>query len=255
MAGIFVSYARKDIKQVRRILREIHALGFDYWMDTRNIQSGDIWPEEITNAILDCKKFLLFMSAASMASDNVQREIQIAYENKKKIIILRLENVEIPKSLKYQLARIQWTEYSAPDWKTRIAIALRSRSKPAAPKKPPTSSLQLKTKMDGILQAQKIASELETVFSSGASFYQDQCTTILARIDGLHNLINNHWAKTSTVYQRLMPRMHLLEKVNAINDLVMEFRDTCPPGSQVKRRAIQRELKSLLDDLNHEMKT
>ena len=75
-------------------------------------RAGDSWPEEITNAILKRpEKFLLFISAASMGSDNIRREVQIAYENNKKIIILKLEDVEIPISLKYQLAGIQWTEY------------------------------------------------------------------------------------------------------------------------------------------------
>ena len=124
MAGIFVSYARKDIELVKQIMSELHNLGFDYWMDARNLQGGERWTEEIADAILKCEHFLLFISTPSMESDNVAREVQIAYENHKKIILLRLDKVEIPKSLKYQLAGLQWTEYSASDWKSRLAIAL-----------------------------------------------------------------------------------------------------------------------------------
>jgi hypothetical protein len=252
MEGIFISYARKDKKRVQRIAREVHALGFDYWMDTRNLQGGDIWPQEITDAILARDKFLLLMSSASMASDSVQREVQIAYENKKKIIILRLENVDIPPSLKYQLARIQWIEFSAPDWKSRIALALRSRSKPSSTlrTKSATQSPPVKIQTTRIQGAQKIASELKNIFASNGTFYKDQCTTILAQIDDLHSTISKHWTQTSTEYQQLMPRIYLLEKVIAIGDLVKEFQGTCPPGSHVQRQAIHRELRSLVEDLS-----
>jgi hypothetical protein len=124
MSKVFICYARKDVEQVKSVVNEIHDLGFDYWMDTRNLQSGDLWTKEIAEAILACEKILLLLSQASMNSDNVRREVQLAYENKKSFVLLRLESLEIPAHLTYQLAGIQWIERSAPDWKPRLAIAL-----------------------------------------------------------------------------------------------------------------------------------
>ena len=169
MTKIFVSYARDDAKIVKRILRELNEFGFDFWMDTRNLQSGDSWPEEITDAILDSSKFLLFMSAASMASDNIKRETQIAYENKKRIIILRLDETKIPKSLNYQLAAIQWTDYSSTTWKTRIAMALRGRSKPSSSRESAMKPPPVKPQIIRTRGAQKITSELENIFSASGN--------------------------------------------------------------------------------------
>jgi hypothetical protein len=76
MAATFVSYARNDIKLVKKITREMHSQGLEYWMDTRNLQGGKTWPGAITKAISDCDKFLLIVSRASMVSDNVRREVQ-----------------------------------------------------------------------------------------------------------------------------------------------------------------------------------
>jgi hypothetical protein len=136
MAKVFICYARKDTKQVKSIVNEINGLGFDYWIDTRNIQSGEIWTKEISDAILACDKFLLFISQESMASDNVRREVQLAYENKKTLVLLRLEDAKIPSHLKYQLAGIQWIDVSASDWKSRLAIALDNKSEISLSEKP-----------------------------------------------------------------------------------------------------------------------
>ncbi len=124
MGYIFVSYAWDDSQKVNRIIHELKSLGFEFWRDVENIESGKDLREEITRVIQNCSKFLLCLSAASMISDNVKREVQLAYENKKKIIILRLEDQPISPSLRYQLAGIQWTDYSSADWKPRIVIAI-----------------------------------------------------------------------------------------------------------------------------------
>jgi hypothetical protein len=124
MSDIFVSYARKDIDRVNQIMEDLHQSGFDYWMDRDDIRTGADWREAITAAISGCKIFLLFMSIASMDSDNVQREVRIAHKFRKPIIILRLENVDLPNTMLYMLEGIQWTEFSDPDWQRKITQEL-----------------------------------------------------------------------------------------------------------------------------------
>jgi DNA-binding NarL/FixJ family response regulator len=124
MTKIFISYACKDIKRVKRIVNDIHSLGFDCWMDKRNLQGGDIWTNEIVKAISSCDIFLLFMSSGSMTSDSVRREVQLAFDKKKKIVILRLEEARIPRKLQFQLAGIQWLKARGRNWRLQLIAAL-----------------------------------------------------------------------------------------------------------------------------------
>ena len=125
MRQIFISYAHNDILKVRSVVNWIHSLGpFHCWIDESSLQGGDYWTETITNAILASEKLLLFMSPASMLSEGVANEIQIAFECKVMILILKLEPVQISPAMMYPLARIQWIDYSRPGWDTRLAIAL-----------------------------------------------------------------------------------------------------------------------------------
>ena len=82
MAEIFVSYARKDKEQVQQIMRDLSGLGYEYWMDTQKLQGGNFCAKEIPQAIDSCKVLLCFMSMESTKSDNVRREIQLAFEKK-----------------------------------------------------------------------------------------------------------------------------------------------------------------------------
>ena len=128
MTKVFISYAHNDLQRIRQIVRELKRANLDIWMDTRNLQGGDLWTAEIAEAISACNVFLLFMSESSMKSDDVRREVQLAYEKKKKIVILRLEEVKIPRNLQFQLAGIQWTEAGEKNWKLHLKAAIGSES-------------------------------------------------------------------------------------------------------------------------------
>lgn len=128
MAEIFVSYARNDLELVKQIMLELHHLGLEYWIDVRNLRGGDVFTEEIAHAILECDTFLLVMSGASMNSEYVSKELQLASNHKKTIVLLRIDNAAIPPKFELLLSGIQWIEYSAPDWKERLTLALQGRS-------------------------------------------------------------------------------------------------------------------------------
>ncbi|MCX6056748.1 MAG: toll/interleukin-1 receptor domain-containing protein [Chloroflexi bacterium] len=124
MTKLFISYAHADEKIVQIQARDLQDLGFDVWIDTRGIKGGSLWGSEIVEAITHCNFFLLFVSSGSMASDNVRREVQLAYEKKRSIIPIRLEKVDIVAQLSFPLAGIQWIEYSDSDWKSHLLVAL-----------------------------------------------------------------------------------------------------------------------------------
>jgi TIR domain len=120
MTAMFISYSRKDQIIIDTLSEELQDLGLKVWIDRSGIRGGHQWRVEIVNAIRDCDVFLLCMSSASVASDNVRRELDIAASERKKIIPLRLEKVQFPAEWQYQLAGIQWIDYEDRHWAARL---------------------------------------------------------------------------------------------------------------------------------------
>jgi len=127
MARLFISYAHADNIIVNEISKVLQEAGHEVWIDTHGIQGGTLWGSEITKAIIACDVLLLFLSSKAVGSDYVRREVDIAFEEKRKILPIMLENVETPVELDYQLAGIQYIDYQASDWKTRLLAALGSQ--------------------------------------------------------------------------------------------------------------------------------
>lgn len=264
MAKVFVSYAREDAQKVHRILSKLERQGIEFWIDTRDIENGRDWNEEISKAIVRCSKFLLFMSTAAMKSNNIKKEVEIAFEHGKKTIILRLDASKLADKFKYPLAGIQWTNYSEPDWAAEVVSAIRGRRtvfqepkpkpSPAAlpvqssPPKPP--SRPVRSPSPKPLKPQQVIAELEGIFSANREYYKDECTAALVKLDHLHIVIGSHWINPALAYNELVPRVYLLEKIEHIKSLLQDFQATCHPGSPTKRQLIHDELKALGQELN-----
>src|SRR5574341_807559 len=121
---IFISYANSDFPRVKGVASKLQELGFDVWMDVKDLQGGDLWRPEIVQAITECDVFLFFMSSASMHSINVRREVDLGSEKRKKIIPIRLDSSDIVQELQFQLAGIQWIDASRSDWILKLLAAL-----------------------------------------------------------------------------------------------------------------------------------
>ncbi len=129
---IFISYANDDFPRVHDVSSKLQELGFDVWMDIKNLHGGKLWRPELVQAIRECDAFLIFISVTSMQSVNVRREVDLASEKGKKIIPIRLDAIDIVQELQFQLAGIQWLDASKSDWVLKLLIALgRSEEQPA----------------------------------------------------------------------------------------------------------------------------
>ena len=255
MAKVFVSYSRNDSRKVKHILGVLKNHGFEFWQDINSIGNGKYWPEEIARGIINCSRFLLLMSTSSISSDNVRDEVQIAYEKKKKKVILRLDDSKLPLKLTTQLIGIQRTDYLSDNWEAEIVSALGGDSSiPVKPNKGSTTKLPVsppKTRPVKPFSPQKTIAELESIFSANGEYYKDQCDTALIKLNDLRLLVGNHWVNHTFEYQELISRVHFLKKIETISNQIKLFQDTCPPGSAIQRQTIHNELKILLDEMRH----
>src|ERR1041384_4431733 len=114
MADIFISYSRKDSPRAMAFGEALKDRGASVWIDQHGIEAAASWSGEIVRAINQCSIFVLMLSASSVDSENVIREVALAFEKKKKILPIELESVAVPESMEYPLAGIQRVVHS--DW-------------------------------------------------------------------------------------------------------------------------------------------
>src|SRR5688572_20697756 len=97
---IFISYSRVDKNFALRLAHELRAAGFRIWLDQLDIPPGARWDAEVESALQSCEIFLIILTPASMASENVKDEIGYAIDSNKRILPILLENASLPLRLR-----------------------------------------------------------------------------------------------------------------------------------------------------------
>ena len=110
-AEVFVSYSRNDKDRVLELTGKLRTAGVSLWLDTSGIDAATLWGEQIVNALESAKVLLLMLTESAVRSDNVAKEVMLVSERRGHILPVHLEPLQIPPSLKYQLAGIQHVEY------------------------------------------------------------------------------------------------------------------------------------------------
>ena len=113
MAHLFISYSRRDLEIVNPIVERIERAGLNIWIDRAEIKAGKLWRTQIVQAVDTCEAFVLMLSSASAASDNVRKEIDLAQDSGRTIFILNLDQVKTPTDMRYQLAGLQFIDLQA----------------------------------------------------------------------------------------------------------------------------------------------
>lgn len=125
-AEVVVSYSRRDSAFVLRLVEALREAGVRVWIDQGGINGALLWGAEIVEAICACRVVILVASSATLQSHEVTKEILIASEEKKPILPIHLEAIEIPASLRLPLAGIQRLDWSTGSWDSNLEAVLRS---------------------------------------------------------------------------------------------------------------------------------
>ncbi|MGN1340000.1 MAG: TIR domain-containing protein [Oscillospiraceae bacterium] len=105
---VFISHSSKNEAEAAEVCKKIEAAGFSCFFAPRDIRSGHEYAEEIVNGIDGSDVVLLMLSQAADSSPHVLREIERAVSRKKSIIVYKLEEVTLSKSMEYFLMTHQW---------------------------------------------------------------------------------------------------------------------------------------------------
>ncbi len=94
MSHIFISYARKNDKvPTDKIADVLVSKGLGVWLDRRNLLAGVDFEAQIIDAVREADVFLFLFSKNSVDADGCKKEIQLAVEHNKRIIVVRIDQV------------------------------------------------------------------------------------------------------------------------------------------------------------------
>lgn len=107
MSKVFISYSRQDSDFADQLTRSLEEKGVPVWVDRSEIKGGSDWRKDISDAIRDCRAFLLVLSSRSTVSSNVDDELCLATEKERPIFPILYETCEMPAGIDLVLARKQ----------------------------------------------------------------------------------------------------------------------------------------------------
>lgn len=107
---VFISYSSKDGKLASELCKYLENNGKNCFIAPRDIRAGFEYAEEIVNGIDESEMMVLILSENSNSSQHVLREIERAVSKDIPIIIYKIEDVVLSKSMEYFLMTHQWTE-------------------------------------------------------------------------------------------------------------------------------------------------
>ena len=98
----FMSYSHKDEDRIAPLIDKLQSVGCNIWYD-EGILPADEWAETVAKKLAGAKLFFLILSANSIASQNVKREIYFAVSKDIPILTFYLDNVELSHGINMQL--------------------------------------------------------------------------------------------------------------------------------------------------------
>ena len=96
----------QDYQKILPILKLLHNKGYRIWYD-KGIEWGSEWPDTIAKHLSDSTICMAFHSVTSVQSLNCRQEIYYAIKQKKSILSVYLDDVNLCEGLDMQLSPIQ----------------------------------------------------------------------------------------------------------------------------------------------------
>ena len=123
---VFVSYSRRDFNLVMPLVIRLINLGVPCFIDKEDLQGSDNWRDKLVKRLRECRVVLFFVSAHSIRSKNVRKEILFASGQDKAILPVYLESVTLPDDLEYEIGHRHFLTIEDNDFETDWKRVLQS---------------------------------------------------------------------------------------------------------------------------------
>ena len=119
----FFSYSRNDSEFVLRLAGDLKAAGANVWLDQLDIQPGQRWARAVQDALNNSPRLLVVLSPSSVASTNVDDEVNFALEEHKTVIPVFYQDCKVP----FQLRPFQYVDFRT-DYAGGLKVMLKTLS-------------------------------------------------------------------------------------------------------------------------------
>jgi hypothetical protein len=107
---VFISYSTHDQKIAEGICGFLERNGYRCFVAYRDILPGVVWARAITEALDDSCMMVVVFSDEFNGSEQTDREIEMASENKMPIVPYRISSANLTGAKKYYLKNINWID-------------------------------------------------------------------------------------------------------------------------------------------------
>lgn len=148
----FISYSRTNKEFAAKLVKGLRAGGYSVWFDLLDIPTGSRWDDEVEKALHECSIFVIILTPASIASENVKDEIGYAIDHGKRILPILLEKCDVP----LRLRRFQYVDFTAKSFEEGFVGAkellgdLVGEASVPVPAKTPVLEVLNKTKLEPV---------------------------------------------------------------------------------------------------------
>lgn len=107
---VFISYSTQDQKVVEGLSAYLEQHNIRCFVAYRDIPRGVVWAKAITEAIEESQMMVVVFSSNFNKSEQVDREMELASEDKKPILTFRISNTAFSGAKKYYLKNLNWID-------------------------------------------------------------------------------------------------------------------------------------------------
>lgn len=110
--SVFLSYSHLDAERIKPYHAELKNQSIPFWYD-KELHAGGNFNNEIAHHIKACDAFLLFLSSNSASSWYVADELTYARNNRKRVIVIRLDKqIDLPDGMELLLGNLHYVDGS-----------------------------------------------------------------------------------------------------------------------------------------------
>ena len=136
---VFISHASHDVVVAEAVVAALEGQDLKCWIAPRDVIPGSLYADGIVRAINAAKVFVLVLSAHSVESPHVGKEIERASAKRRPIIALRTDSAPLTPAFEYFLSESQWIDLAPGGMATvtaKLLEAVRRYLGPAAATEP-----------------------------------------------------------------------------------------------------------------------
>jgi hypothetical protein len=111
---VFISYSQRDKPTADAACVALEATGLCCWIAPRDVPPGMSWPTAIVGAIGQSRVMVLVFSSHAIASEEVQREVVNAFQDRVVVVPLRIEDVQPSGDMAYYMRTTHWLDAMTP---------------------------------------------------------------------------------------------------------------------------------------------